>query len=73
MIQCCKNNEQIDKVKVELKLCGCAALLFSRLETNKPKPDDDEKAIPKKTNSFQRNNEKPNGWNGESESFIYLQ
>lgn len=49
MIQCCNNNEQMDKVKVaETLWLRCSSFLSShsticRAETNKHKPDGDEK------------------------------
>lgn len=53
MIQCCDNNEQMDKVKVaETLWLRCSSFLSShsticRAETNKSEPDGDEKTIPK--------------------------
>lgn len=54
MIQCCDNNEQMDRVKVAETLWQrCSSFLSSlsticRAETNKHKPDGGEKTIPKK-------------------------
>lgn len=61
MIQCCDNNEQMDKVKVaETLWLRCSSFLSShsticRAETNKHEPDGDEKTIPKnKTKIFNK-------------------